>query len=162
VSSIPYAPTEQLRLTLDASPFPDDTHPGGVFRMLAHTPPLGAAALTLIYAVLSDSELDPSLREIVILRVAQRSQAPYAFSQHSAIATSVGVGAAQVAALAAGALPDELFGPPERAAIAFVDESLDRAHASEQSWRRAMQHFSHRQIVELLLTAGCFRVMSRW
>ena len=117
--SIPYASSGQLRETLGRSPFPDDTHPGGVFRMLAHTPPLGAAALALIYTVLSDSELDPCLREIVILRVAERSRAPYAFSQHSAIATSVGVDAAQVSSLAAGATPDELFDHRARAAVAW-------------------------------------------
>jgi hypothetical protein len=27
-------------LCMGPSPFPDDTHPGGVFRMLAHTPPV--------------------------------------------------------------------------------------------------------------------------
>ena len=129
--------------------------------MLAHTPPLGAAALTLIYAVLSHSELDPVLREIVILRVAQRSQAAYALSQHSAIARSVGVSAAQVSSLAAGATPDELFDERQRAAVAFVDESLDRSQTSEETWRLALQHFNPRQLVELLLTAGCFRMMSR-
>jgi len=117
--------------------------------------------LTLIYAVLSDSELDPPLREVVILWVAQRSRAPYAFSQHSDIARSVGVGAAQVSSLAAGAMPDELFDHRQQAAVAFVDESLDGPHVSEQTWRQALQHFSPRQLVELLLTAGCFRMMSR-
>jgi hypothetical protein len=48
VPRIPYASAGQLRQTLAGSPFPEDTHAGGVFRMLAHTPPLGAAALTLI------------------------------------------------------------------------------------------------------------------
>ena len=108
-----------------------------------------------------DAEFDPVLREILILRVAQRSQAAYALSQHAAIATSVGLGAAQVSSLAAGAVPDELFDHRARAAVAFVDESLDRSQTSEDAWRLALRHFNPRQLVELLLTAGCFRMMSR-
>jgi hypothetical protein len=40
---------------LRQSPFPVDTHPGNVFRMLAQTPPVGAAALGFIYSVLTDT-----------------------------------------------------------------------------------------------------------
>jgi hypothetical protein len=58
-------------------------------------------------------------------------------------------------------VPDELFDERQRAAVAFVDESLDRPQTSEDTWRLALQHFSPHQLVELLLTAGCFRMMSR-
>jgi hypothetical protein len=34
-----------------------------------------------------------------------------------------------------------------------MDESLDRAQTSEQTWRLALQHCNPRQLVELLLTA---------
>jgi hypothetical protein len=66
-----------------------------------------------------------------------------------------------VSSLAPGATPDELFDHRAHAAVAVVDESLDRAQTSEETWRLALQHFNPRQLVELLLTAGCFRLTSR-
>lgn len=158
---LPYGTAEQLSEMLRESPFPDDTHPGNVFRMLAQTPPVGAAALGLIYAVLTETRLDPRIREIAILRVAQRSEAPYAFAQHAAIAASVGVEDPQISALQQGNAPDDLFDQHQRAAIAFADETLDTPHASNETFARLSEHFPPRQITELLLTAGCFRMMSR-
>ena len=124
---LPYADADQLGEMLRQSHFSEDTPPGNVFRMLAQAPPVGAAALGLIYAVLSEADLDPRVREIVILRVAERSAAPYAFAQHAAIAASVGVAAAQVAELERGRPPSELFDERERAALAFVDQVLRAA-----------------------------------
>lgn len=158
---LPYADADQLGEMLRQSHFSEDTPPGNVFRMLAQAPPVGAAALGLIYAVLSEADLDPRVREIVILRVAERSAAPYAFAQHAAIAASVGVAAAQVAELERGRPLSELFDERERAALAFVDQVLDEPRASAETFARLGQHLPARQIVELLLTAGCFRMMSR-
>jgi 4-carboxymuconolactone decarboxylase len=158
---LPYADADQLGEMLRQSPFSEDTPPGNVFRMLAQAPPVGAAALGLIYAVLSEADLDPRVREMVILRVAEPSAAPYAFAQHAAIAASVGVAAAQVAELERGHAPSELFDEPERAALAFADLVLDEPRVSAETFARLGQYLTSRQMVELLLTAGCFRMMSR-
>ena len=61
MASLPYATTSKLHEMLRDSPFPEDIHPGNVFRMLALAPPTGAAALGLIYSVLTETELDPGL-----------------------------------------------------------------------------------------------------
>lgn len=161
MSSLPYADADQLGEMLRESPFAEDTPPGNVFRMLSHTPAIGAAALGLIYAVLSEADLDPRLREIVILRVAERSAAPYAFAQHAAIAASVGVPDAQIAALETGQAPPEVFDQHERAVLDFADQVLDRPRVSAQTFARLHEYIPARQIVELLITAGCFRMMSR-
>lgn len=161
MSILPYAPPDQLREMLRRSPFSEDTPPGNVFRMLAQAPRVGAAALGLIYAVLTEMDLDPRVREIVILRVAQRSDAPYAFAQHAAIAASVGVSDAQVSALRTGAAPLEVFDDAQRAAVAFTDVVLEEANIGEAGFAGVSAYFPAAQIVELLLTAGCFRMMCR-
>ena len=158
---LPYADPDQLGEMLRESPFAGDTPPGNVFRMLAQAPPLGAAALALVYAVLGKTELNPRLREVAILRVAQRSAATYAFTQHAAIAASVGVADAQIAALERGHSPSDLFDELERAALAFADQVLDEPRVSPEIFARLGQYLPARQIIELLLTAGCFRMMSR-
>jgi alkylhydroperoxidase family enzyme len=147
---------------LRQSPFHTNTHPGNVFRMLANTERVGAAALGLIYTILTETELDPKLRETVILRAAQRSDAPYAFSQHAAIAASVGVSAAQILSLEDGRMPDDLFNERTRAALAFADQTLDSPRVSDPAFADLRERFPPRQVVELLLTAACFRMMSRF
>ena len=161
MARLPYADADQLQAMLRQSPFPEDIHAGNVFRMLALAPDVGAAALGFIYALLSDSDLEPRLREVVILRAAQRSDAPYAFAQHAAIATSVGVPQAKISSLRNGEVPDHVFDERERAALAFADEVLDRSHSSAPTFARVRERFSARQVVELVLTTGCFRMMSR-
>ena len=161
MARLTYPDAERLHAMLRRSPFPEDIHPGNVFRILALAPDAGAAALGFIHALLTKSDLDPRLRELAILRAAQRSDASYAFGQHSAIAASVGVPEAQISSLRSGDVPDNLFDEFERAALAFTDEVLDHAHVSDATFAPVRDCFSARQVVELLLTAGCFRMMSR-
>jgi 4-carboxymuconolactone decarboxylase len=158
---LPYPPTEQLRAMLRDSPFSEDTPPGNVFRMLSQAPRVGAAALGLIYSVLSETALDPQVREIVILRVAWLSDAPYAFGQHAAIAASVGVADAQISSLRAGLTPHDAFDDAERAAIEFADRVVSHPHVSEEMFARLGEHFDSDQVIEMLLTTGCFRMMCR-
>ena len=141
--------------------FPDGTPPTNVFRLLAHAPAVAAPALRLAAAILTETELDPRLREIVILRVAQRCQAEYAWIQHAAIAASAGVAQAQIAALERDDLTDELFSARERTALAFADEVLDVPRIADDTFAWVRLEFSPREVVELLLTVGYFRMMDR-
>jgi AhpD family alkylhydroperoxidase len=59
--------------------------------MFAHAPAVGAATLPLVSALLTETALDPTLRELVILRAAQRCDCRYAWVQHVTIACGVGV-----------------------------------------------------------------------
>jgi 4-carboxymuconolactone decarboxylase len=161
MARLPYATPSQLQEMLCQSPFPEDTPAGNVFRMLAHTPPVGAAAFGFMYSLLSQADLDARLREIAILRVVHRSDAPYAFAQHSAIATSVGVSNAQISSLEAGLVPNGVFEEREKTVVDVVDEALANSNLSEATFNRLRAHFPCRQIVELLLTIGCYRMMSR-
>jgi 4-carboxymuconolactone decarboxylase len=129
--------------------------------MLAHTPPTGAAAIGFMYSLLSEADLGARLREIAILRVAHRSGAPYAFAQHSAIAASVGVSTAQISSLEDGLVANGVFEERERTVVDVVDEAQDNSHLPEAIFNRLRVHFPCRQIVELLLTIGCYRIMSR-
>ena len=58
-----------------------------------------APPLRLVFALLTETDLDPKLPEMVILRVAQPCDCRYAWGQHAAIARGVGIGDVQIAAL---------------------------------------------------------------
>ena len=104
---------------------PVDAVPTNSLRMLAHVPAIGGAVLRLIHAIPANADLDLGLRELAILRVTQRDQARYAWTQHAAIAKAIDISEGQIDALEHGQIPAKLFSSRERALLAFVDEALD-------------------------------------
>jgi len=106
-----------------------------------------------------DTELDPSLRELVILRVTQRCKGRYAWVQHAAMARTVGVSDAQIVALERDETPADLFADRERTAFLVADELVDTAGVSAHTFALVQQTFLPREAVELLLLVGCFRMI---
>jgi AhpD family alkylhydroperoxidase len=141
------------------SGLPENAPPANAFRMFAHAPAVGAATLRLVFALLTETALDPKLRELVILRAAQRCDCWYAWVQHVAIARGVGVEEAQIAALECGETPPTLF--DERVSTAFVlaDEVLTTCRATDHTLGLVRNLFSAREVVELLRLIGYFRMI---
>src|SRR5215468_6483600 len=147
----------QLAELIHRSGLPDNTPPANAFRMFAHAPALGAATLKLVFALLTETALDPALRERIILRVSQRCDCRYAWVQHVAIARGVGVLDAQIAALERGELPIGLFDERSSAAFALADDVLANCHAADRIFATPQDLLSPRELVELLLLIGYFR-----
>ena len=160
MTNFPYAAPAQLAELMHQSGLPENTAPANAFRMLAHTPAVGAAALRLVLALLTETDLNPALRELLVLRVTQRCQAWYAWAQHVPIAQTVGVSDAQITALERGEAPNVLFSSRGQAALAFADELLDAPRASEDKLAQVREQFSPREVVELILLTGYFRMIS--
>lgn len=70
-----------------------------VVRVLARAPELMNASSALGGYLLSDSKLRPRQRELVILRVALRCEAPYEWANHVPAALGAGAGEAEINAL---------------------------------------------------------------
>ena len=100
------------------------------------------------------------MRELAILRVSHCCQARYAWAQHIAIAKTIGVDDEQIAALERGEFPSEIFTLRERIVLTFTDEVIDNTRVSDQTFAQARGEFSPRELVELLLTIGYFRMIS--
>ena len=79
-----YATEAQLRELIRQSGLPENAPPANAFRMFAHAPAVGAATLRLVFALLTETDLDPQLRELIILRAAQRCDCRHAWVQHVA------------------------------------------------------------------------------
>src|SRR3954454_25357116 len=80
----PAAAPEKVREALDNLP------PLNIFRTLAHAETAFRPFLRFGGAVLGRLELDPAVRELVILQVAKTADAEYEWIQHVAIAKAVG------------------------------------------------------------------------
>ena len=154
-----YASEVQVPELMRQADLPESTPSANAFRMFAHAPAVGAATLRLVFALLTETDLDPKLRELVILRAAQRCECQYAWVQHVAIARGVGVEEAQIAALECGETPPTLFDERVYMAFAIADEVLMTCRATDYTLALVRNLFSAREVVELLLLIGYFRMI---
>jgi alkylhydroperoxidase family enzyme len=144
-----------VREALDALP------PLNIFRMLANAETAFRPFLRFGGAVLGSLELDPALRELAILRVAQVAEAEYEWVQHVPIGLQAGVREEQIAALEAGELSAGCFSDAERALLAFTDAVVQGPHVDDELFGELRGHLPPREIVELLLTIGDYLMLAR-
>lgn len=132
-----------------------------IFRMLAHAETLLRPFLRFGGAILGALELDPRLRELAILEVARVTPARYEWVQHVPIAQAVGVSEEQIAALQAGDTEAASLDPDARLVLAFTGQVVRDARPDEETLARAIERFSERELVELLLTIGSYMMLAR-
>lgn len=160
MARIPYIdPTtstdETVQKTFAALPAPLN-----VFKMLANAPSLMRPVVQLGTAILSRTELDPVLRELLILHVGRLSGSSYEWGQHTVIGKVVGVTDEQIAALERDDLTAACFPPATQCALQFATEVTRNVRASEAAFAAMQGHFSARQIVEVIYTAGYYRMLA--
>lgn len=160
MARIPYATIAQFEELMRDIRVYENAAPTNASRMLAHAPAIGGSVLRLIYTIFAQADLDFGLRELAILRVTQRCQARCAWAQHVAVAKAIGREDAQIESLENGSAPADIFNRRERIVLAFTDEVLDGTRVSAHTFAQAQEEFSSRELVELLLTIGYFRMMS--
>jgi alkylhydroperoxidase family enzyme len=115
-----------------------------LFRMLANAPAMIGPTLRLGEAILTKGDLDPKLREQVILHVARLTGSEYERVQHEQIARLVGVtddGLDRPALKLVEALLDD-NGTPSPELVAEVEAELGRA-----------------QLIEVMLVAGYYAML---
>lgn len=132
-----------------------------IFKMMAHAETCFRPLLRLGTAILSEQQLDPRLRELAILRIAQLSGARYEWVQHEPIAKAVGVSDAQIATLARGTIDDPCFAAIDGLVLRFTTEVVNAVKASDTTFAEMQRHFSPREIVELLLAIGFYMTIAR-
>jgi alkylhydroperoxidase family enzyme len=134
--------------------------PYNVYRVLAHAPTALPGFMQLASALLTQGELDPQLREMVILRVGAHCKSAYEIHQHLRLARHVGVDDARIdKALRPGGpvLTDTL----EDRLLAFTDQVVLQVKADVGLLESLQTELSSRALVELLLTIGTYMMVSR-
>ncbi|MFD6399238.1 carboxymuconolactone decarboxylase family protein [Nocardia sp. NPDC060249] len=134
---------------------PDAPAMPGVLGVLAHHPELAGAWLAYNGLLIERPTVDPRDRELVILRVAWRSESDYEWTQHVRIAMSLGVDAEQIEAVRYGPQAP-VWSPVQRALLAMTDQLLDRHRVDDATWAQLELHFDNRQLIELLFLAGSY------
>ena len=132
-----------------------------IFKMMAHAETNFRPLMRLGQSILTEQQLPAKLRELAILRVARLSTAEYEWVQHVPIAKMTGASDEQVAALERDDAGAVCFDPVERLVLRATDEIVRDGGPSDATFAELASHFSHREIVELVLAVGFYMVMAR-
>jgi len=127
-----------------------------IFGTLRHNRALYKAFLGLGGHLLGSEILPAREREIVILRTGRRAGSEYEFGQHTVIGRQAGLTDAEIAALAGdGDLPGD-----DGVLVAMVDELCADDVVFESTWQQLSARWNDEQLLELLLLAGFYRLVS--
>jgi alkylhydroperoxidase family enzyme len=102
----------------------EELHHMNIAQILSYASTAANPFYSFSEALLDQLELDPKLRQLAMLRVAQSIEARAAWLQHVALAQVVGISDEQISSLQEGRVAGEHFTTKEQVALAFVDEVL--------------------------------------
>jgi 4-carboxymuconolactone decarboxylase len=132
-----------------------------LFRTLAVHEQLASRMRPQGAAILAHGQVEPRDREIVIHRTCARTGAEYEWGVHAvAYGRAVGLSDEQITATVRGAADDPAWSEHDSLLIRLADELHDTCTVSEALWARLAERYSEVQLLELLIIAGQYRIIS--
>ncbi|HVA43358.1 MAG TPA: carboxymuconolactone decarboxylase family protein [Acidimicrobiales bacterium] len=130
-----------------------------IFATLAHNPRMLRRFNQLGGSLLFRSAIPDREREIVILRVGWRARSVYEFGQHTVIGRRARLTDAEIEALASDVLP-EGWSEEDQLLVRLADELCANDCVSNETWSGLSRRWGAAQLVELLVLAGFYRLVS--
>jgi len=138
-----------------------DAEPLKLFRTLCVHPELASRMRPLGAGILGHGLVDPLERELVIHRTCARCGAEYEWGVHVvAFGRPLGLSDEQIAATVAGAADDPAWSDRQSLLIRLADELHDTDTISDELWSRLAAVWQADQLLELIATAGWYRLLS--
>ena len=141
-----------------------DGTPLNIFGVLGRHPKLLKRFNLLGGFLLNKGLLPPRERELVILRIGWNAQAKYEFGQHTLIGKQCGLTDDEITAITltsdssgASAHP---WSDDDRDLITMADELSADDCVTDATWTRLAARWSEPELVELLVVAGFYRLVS--
>ncbi len=132
--------------------------PINLYRTLAGHPALLETWMEYAWGLRGASETPRAVRELVILRISQMTDATYEWAAHVQMARAAGVGEEVIAALDRWRESD-VFEERERVALAYA-EAMHEGGVDDPTFDALRAHFTDAQIIELTLTASTYLGLS--
>ena len=136
--------------------FPAPLRSMNIARIVSHAPTLAGPYYNTYAAAFQSLELDPKLRQLAILRVAERAAAPYVLVQHRALSKLARLTDEQIAAAGQPSVDNACFTHIQKIVLSFVDEVIAGPQISNPVFERVRSVLTPREIVELLLVIGWY------
>ncbi len=130
-----------------------------LFTMLANAPALAGPTLRLGEAILTRGDLDPVLRELVILHSARLTGTDYEWVQHEAIARLIGVGEEKIRAIDRGEIGAGRFERRELLALQLVDQLLPAGTPAPELVEQVACELGRPELIEVLIVAGYYAML---
>lgn len=126
------------------------------------TAPAAYVALSALGKAVHDSGLDPSLVELVKIRVSQINGCAFCLQHHIKLAREIGVEAAKLD-LVATWWDAGIFSIREIAALAWAEElsELNKRKPSDETWQMLRTHFTEIEVVFLTVAIGTINNWNR-
>lgn len=136
-----------------------DGRPLNIFGVLGHHPKMLKRFNLFAGFLLNKGVIPPREREIVILRVGWNAKAVYEFGQHTVIGRDCGLTDAEIRSLA-GRLDEHDWSADDLALIQLADDLHADDCVTDQTWARLGTRWNDQELVELLIVAGAYRMVS--
>jgi 4-carboxymuconolactone decarboxylase len=156
----PYDP-EMAAMLARWMPPGSDVEPLALFRTLAVHDGLFSRMRPLGAGLLGHPRLDPRERELLILRTCARAGAEYEWGVHVvAFARPLGLSEQQIAATVLGSPADSAWAEGDGQLIAAADALYDSNGIPEALWSELSARFGDDQLLEIVIVAGWYRLIS--
>ncbi|HUV09577.1 MAG TPA: carboxymuconolactone decarboxylase family protein [Acidimicrobiia bacterium] len=136
----------------------DPPMPNAVATMLHH-PGIAGPWLAYNNVLFVSPSLDPRLRELMVLRVAWRTRAPYEWVQHVRIALEVGITRDEIDVIA-GLTDTAAWSPLETDLLDATDQLIDGYRVDDVTWARLAETLDERQLVEVVFVVGTYTCLA--
>ena len=152
----PDAMTPAVKTMLD--PRSNGRPVAAVYRTFAQHPALYVTRQILSEYIRLNSTLSPRVREMLILRIGFLCQSSYEWAAHARAGRAAGLSADEIKRIAAG--PDAGWSAADAAILRAVDEMYADDVVSEPTWTALGTQFDQKQLLDVLITAGGYRMVS--
>ena len=152
----PAGMTPEIKTMLD--PSGNGRPVAAVYRTFAQHPALYVTRQILSEYIRLGSTLTPRIREMLILRIGYLCQSAYEWAAHARAGRAAGLSADEITRIAAG--PDAGWNAADAAVLRAVDEMYEDDAVSEQTWKALSQQFDQKGLLDVLITAGGYRMVS--
>ncbi len=133
-----------------------------LYRTLGNAPEMLKAWTAMAWPLRQRAQTDRGLRELIIMRLAQVTEASYEWQAHWPEAVRFGITEEQLGALAHWrSASASVFSPVERAVLALTDEMTSGVEATGETVAALGEWFDPGAVVELVLTAAFYACVSR-
>jgi alkylhydroperoxidase family enzyme len=129
-----------------------------VYRTFARHPKLYVPRQILSEYIRTRSTLSPRVREMLILRIGWRCQSAYEWAAHAPAGRRAGLTNDQIRMLARSGY--EGWSAGDAAIVRAADELFDEDVVSDATWKALDDQFDERQLLDVLITTGGYRMVS--
>lgn len=157
---VPRLPLAEAKAAADEAGVPDYMAELNIFQVLLNHPLLARTVNDLLASMLWHGELDPRLRELVIMRIGWLTASDYEWTQHWRVASGLGVSTDDLLGVREW-WQHNGFGPAERAVLAATDDMVRTGAVSAESWevcRRELK--TDAALLELVTAIGAWRMIA--